>query len=296
MSRDVNAHLFWVTPVNEKAEGVKKSVEAFAKSVAPLEFQHAGHDYLATDLHWHASKGVLTGTVFRIRSTGLPAEIHGTTAKPLSISPSANLGEPMCFALQPDPGAALVHYSHTGARHSVLPALLSKIGYAHAMQVEPVIKTDMLQRLQSKKFFKAMEFSLTDPTGVKELRAMGGSVGRALDMLDDTGGVNIKVEITMGHTKGEGLVANATKSMAKSLAKIGMAAGDASSPVRAIKVRGSDGADAPVEELDLLNAREVITFQVDEAARSIDRADCQKKLSKLLDDHKDTFKTQAGNA
>jgi len=295
MSRDIKAHLFRVTPVKEKAYTVRAAVEAFAKAIKPLEFEHAGHDYLATDLIWNASKAVLTGTVFRVRSSGLPAEIHGTQAKPLSIDPSTNLGEPMCFALQPDPGAALIHYSHTGARHSVLPAMLSKMGYAHAMQVEPVIKTDMLEKLQSKKFFKALEFSLTDPKGVQDLRAMGGSVERALGMLDDTGGVNIRVEITMGHTKGEGLVANATKTLAKRLAKIGMEAGDDSSPVRTVKVRGSDGEDAPMEELDLLNAREVIKMQVDEADRSIDRGDCQKKLAKLLEDHKDTFKTQAGN-
>ncbi len=220
----------------------------------------------------------------------LPPLLTGTG---FLITPVVALLRPP-FALQPDPGAALIHYSHTGARHSVLPAMLSKMGYAHAMQVEPVIKTDMLQKLQSKKFFKGLEFSLTDPKGVQEIRAMGGSVGRALGMLDDTGGVNIRVEITMGHTKGEGLVANATKALAKGLAKIGMDAGDDSSPVRAVKVRGSEGEDAPVEELDLLNAREVIEMQVDEADRSIDRSDCQKKLAKLLEDHKDTFKTQAG--
>lgn len=294
MSRDIKAHLFWITPVNESAASVKTEVESFAKDIKPLEFQHAGHDYLATDLMWNATKHVLTGTIFRIRASGLPSEIQGTEAKPLTIGPDTNLGEPMCFAFLPDPGGALIHYSHTGPRHSVMPALLSRMGYPHAMQVEPVIKSDMLQRLQSKKFFRGLEFALSDPKGMQELRAIGGSVGRALDMLDDTGGVNVRVEITMGHTKGEGLIANATKTIAKKLAKIGMQTADGSSPVRTVKVRGSDGQDAPVEELDLLNAREIVEMQVDEADRSIDREDCQKKLAKVLDEHKTTFSTQAG--
>ena len=294
MSRDIKAHLFWITPVNEKAAGVKAAVESLGKPIKPSEFEHAGHDYLATELTWSSTKHVLTGTIFRIRASGLPSEIQGTQAKPLSIAPNANLGEPMCFAFLPDPGGALIHYAHNGPRHSVMPALLSKMGYPHPMQVEPVIKSDMLQRLRNKRYFTGLEFALSDPKGIQELRAFGGSVGRALRMLEDTGGVNIRVEITMGHTKGEGLIPNATKTIARKLAEIGMQTADGSSPVRTVKVRGSDGQDAPVEELDLLNAREIVEMQVDEADRSIDRKDCQKKLARLLEEHKSTFTTQAG--
>lgn len=202
----------------------------------------------------------------------------------------------MCFAYHPELGGAVIQYSHSGPRHSVLSEIARRLSTDQAFAVEPLIRTDMLQRLQEKKFFRGIEFALTDPKGIQELRSAGGSVGNAIGMLDDLHGVSIRVEITMGHTQGEGLAANTTKTLARRLAMIAAENVDEDGGVRAIKVRGSQGEDAPVEELDLLKAREEILLQVAESHRSIDTSDACRMLSASLADRLTNFKAQAGNA
>lgn len=294
MSREIKAHLFWTTPVTHPASGVKDSITEFMRNAQPLEFDHQGHKYLAQEFSWNTQRQILTGTIYRIRSSGLPIAVQGTRTRDLPININESLGEPMCFAFWPEPGGALVHYSHSGPRHSVLPALLSKIGYPNAIAVEPVIRKDMLAQLQSKTYFAGLEFALSDPSSVAELREMGGSVGHAVQMLHDIGGVNVRVEITLGHSTGDGLAAAATKTLARKLARLATTAVDEHSPVRTVKVRGSDGQDAPLEELDLLRAREPILLTIDEHGKHLDCTDCQRKLSGALNERKDRFTEQVG--
>ncbi|MBL0871636.1 MAG: hypothetical protein IBJ18_13780 [Phycisphaerales bacterium] len=295
MAREIKAFMFWVTPVDHPASGARDAVVEYMKKPAAFEFSHGGHNYLAEELTWNSQRSILTGTVYRIRTSALPVAVNGTKTHALPLGKDEALGEPMCFAYWPDPGAAVVHYAHNGPRHSVMPALLSKMGYPNAIAVEPVIREDMLQQLQSKQYVQAVEFALSDPDGMQELRDMGGSVGHAIKMLKDLGGVNVRVEVTMGHTKGEGLVVNTAKTIARTLAKIGTTTADDHSPVRTVKVKASDGDDAPLEELDLLRAREPIFLTIDEQGRHLDRTDCQKKLSGALNERKDVFRRQAGN-
>lgn len=294
MAREIKAFMFWVTPVDHPASGVRDAVVEYMRKPAAFEFSHAGHNYLAEELTWSSQRSILTGTVYRIRSSGLPVAVKGTKTHALPLGKDEGLGEPMCFAYWPDPGAAVIHYAHNGPRHSVMPALLSKIGYPNAIAVEPVIREDMLQQLQSKQYIQAVEFALSDPEGIQELRDMGGSVGHTLKMLSDLGGVNVRVEVTMGHSKGEGLAVNAVKTIGRVLHRIGTTAPDDHSPVRTIKVKASDGEDAPLQELDLLRAREPISLMIDEQGRHLDSTDCQKKLSGALNERKDVFRRQAG--
>lgn len=296
MARTIKAFQFWVKPTEGATKPVRDALAAKGAKPAGFEFvQHAKH-FLAQDLAWNNSKGILTGTVYLIRSSNLPAAIENGQAGPLPIKPNTDLGEPMCFAYHPEVGGAVVHYSHTGPRHSVLSEIARRLSLDQAFTVEPLIRTDMLQRLQEKKFFRGIEFALTDPKGIQDLRTAGGSVGDAIGMLDGLHGVSIRVEITMGHTQGEGLAANATKSLARKLAKIGTENVDEHGGVRTIKVRGSEGEDAPVEELDLLKAREEILLEVAESHRSIDTSDACRMLTASLSDRLKNFKAQAGNA
>jgi hypothetical protein len=294
MARSIKAFMFWVTPTDQQASGAKDAVLEYMKTAKPLEFDHLGQNYLAKEMQWNAQRSILTGTVYRIRNSGLPVAVKGTTTHDLPLDDDEALGEPMCFAYWPDPGGAVIHYAHTGPRHSVMPALLSKMGYPHPITVEPVLREDMLQQLQSKRYFRAVEFALRDPEGIAELRDKGGSIGHAIKALKDLGGVNVRVEVTMGHTKGEGLVANTAKTLARELAKLGAEAPDGHSPVSTIKVWGSEDEEVGVVELDLLRAREPITLTIDEHGRHLDRTDCQRKLSGALNERKDKFRLQAG--
>jgi len=295
MARDIKAFQFWIAPSDQPTSTVLDLVTEYMHGGGKaFEFDHMSQNYLATELNWTKAKKMLTGTVYRLRGNSLPVAVRGITTHDLPLKEDEYLGEPMCFAFLPDVGGALIHYSHTGPRHAVMGALLSRMGYADAIRVEPLIRTDMLMQLNSKSYIKGLEFSLTDPRGVAELREMGGSIGGAIKVLDDVGGVNIHVQVTMGHTKGEGLVTSTVKKFARALQKLASSAPEGESPVRTIKVTGADDEDAPLSELDLLRAREPITLMVSEQGRHLDRIDCQRKLAGELFDRRDKFRRQAG--
>lgn len=294
MARPIKAHQFWVRPADGPTAPVREAVAAINNANRSFEFTQHAKQFLAQDLRWDSRRGILTGTVYLLRSSNLPAAIQNGQVGPLPIGDETDLGEPMCFALHPDVGAAVVHYAHTGPRHSVLAAVIGHFLPDAPIAIEPVLRQDMLEQLRRKRFFRGLEFSLSDPKGVQELRTAGGSVGHALSMLDDLGGINIKVEITMGHSRGEGMAADATKAIARTLARVGAQHVEGPGGVSVIKVRGSDGEDAPVEELDLLHAREDIVFEVAETNRSIDTDDARRKLAAELNSRLPALRAQAG--
>jgi uncharacterized protein DUF6731 len=297
VARVVKAYQFWVTPSTSTGAQFRAAIASRGTSPSNFEFDYSGKSYLASGLNWNSQRGILTGTVYLRRSADLPSAIEGDRARPLPIATTTDLGEPMCFAYHPEASGAIVHYAHTGPRHSVLREVARHLGLDEAIGIEPVIRSDMLQQLDQKRVFKGIEFALSDPTGIAELRAAGGSVGRAISLLGDLGGVNVSVQITMGHTNGS-LSQTATKRLATKLATLGASVVDDDEPsgVRKIKVRGSDGVDAPVEELDLLNAREVIELEVEESHRSIDTTDACNKLRISLVSRLRNFRRQAGTS
>lgn len=296
MPRKIKAFQFWMRPAEGPTDPVVGAISAIDATNRSFEFTQHGKSYLAYDLAWHTRNAVLTGTVYLLRHNDLPAAIRDGRAGPLPIPNETDLGEPMCFAFHPGVGAAVIQYAHTGPRHPVLVPIISRFLPNTPMLLEPVIRTDMLVRLRQKQFFRGIEFTLTDPKGIQELRTAGGSVGRAIDMLGDVGGVTIHVEISMGHTRGQGLIANATRGLAERLAHVATReiSPDEHGDIGTLKVRGSDGADTPVEELDLLRAREAIAFEADEADRSIDTAETCRKLSTELVARLDNLRTQMG--
>lgn len=292
MSREIKAFQFWVHPINGPTAPVRDAVAAVGNGNRSFEFTLSSRTFLAQNLMWESRRGILTGTIYLVRSHDLPAAIFDGKAGPLPIDDQTDLGEPMCFAFHPELGVAMIHYAHTGPRHSALAGIVERLCPDLPILIEPVIRQDMLERLRETSYFRALEFALTDPKGVQELRAMGGSVGNAISMLDDTGGVSVRVEITMGHTSGRGLIADKIRDVARKLAMIGVKDVEGPGSVRSIKVRGAKGADAVVEELDLLKAREKILLEVAESSRSIDTTDACRKLTISLNDRLDSLRTQ----
>lgn len=294
MTRTIKAFQFWVKPIDGPTTPVRAAVSANTTGQKTFEFTHSGRTYLAQDLAWENRRGLLTGTIYLVRSNNLPAAIRDGHAEPLPISEETDLGEPMCFAFHPEVGAAMIQYAHTGPRHSVMVDVLGRLCPDVPVAVEPVIRRDMLEKLRQKKFFRGIEFALSDPKGVQQLRTLGGSVGNAISMLEDIGGVSVRIEISMGHTLGQGLVLDTTRRLAEKLAKIGAQEVNGHAGVRAIKVKGSDGEDAPVEELDLLKAREPVPLDVGESHRSIDTVDACRKLSTALNERLSELRIQSG--
>lgn len=294
MAKDIKAHLFWVRPPQGSPTAVENAVLEFMKKPESVEFSHQGQDYMADSLTWLSGSRTLVGTIYRLRDKSLPVAVHGTKIKPLPLQPEDKLGEPMCFAFLPVPGAAIVHYSHTGPRHPALQALISRLGFADGVVIEPCIREDILDELEGKSFLTAVEFALEDPAGSAELRNAPGPVKDMIRLQRELGGVNVRIEVTMGHKRGDGLLKELTKGTGKWLRDLAFqdVAGDG--PVKAVKITGKEDEDSPVRELDLLHAREVITLTVSEQGRHLDRTDCQRKLRLALDDRKASIVRMAG--
>jgi len=275
----IKAHAFWVTPVNGNGDDLKTIAQNFGQNGEDTEFSHRGHDFLCTESAWHTRRSALTATVFRLRDSNLPAAVsEDGDVEELPIDDSTNLGEPTCFAYFPDLQVAFIHYSHTGARHTVLPAFLNEIGFAQAIKVEPVIRLDMLERLENTDFFTTLEFALKSPQSIRETRAAEGSVADTLNIMDVLNAENAHIRITIGYNRsGGGLSTRTVKDLALGLAHFG------DREVSTLKVRGSENADEQVQTLDLLRARIVSELEVSDRNREMDRQDCQNKLLRIFE-------------
>ncbi|MBX3381400.1 MAG: hypothetical protein KF805_15000 [Phycisphaeraceae bacterium] len=294
MSKRIKAFLFHVRPITGPASAVRDAIRTYMQTGGDFEFTHSGHDYIAKSLGWDERKGILTGSVLRLRSRDLPEAVEGTETGPIPLEAGQSLGEPMCFAFWPDPGSALVHYNHRGPRHSVLHAVISRMGFETPIGIDPVLRSDMLAKLNSTEFVRGLEFTLSDAAGIAALRDAGGSVQRSFATMRELGGVTVGVQVTMGHTKGQGLAPAAVKGIARKLLRVATETPDGESPVKKIKVTGSDGDDSPLETLDLLRAREPIFLSVDEQGKHLNRIDCQQKLARELDSRKNDLRQQHG--
>ena len=295
MPRSVKAFQFWVMPSEGPTAPVRNAIARDVGTHSTFEFTHHEKVYLARDLAWHQQSGILTGTVYLVRSNDLPSAIHETDVEPLPIDDQTNIGEPMCFAYHPEVGAAVVHYAHTGPRHSVMATVVGQFVPQTPIAVEPVIRLNMLAELRQKQFVRGLEFTLTDPDGVQELRTVGGSVSNALSMLDDLGGVTVKVQVTMGHTRGVGLITNRAKRVLQRLLRIATAHAEDNAGVKSLKIRGSDGDEAPVEQLDLLKGREEIMLEVEDAGRRLDTVDLCRRLRAALSGRLTALRQQRGD-
>lgn len=294
MAKSIRAGYFWIRPTDDSPKPVQTAVEQWMRKAQPFEFSHYGNSYLAEEFDIDA-RGIVTGVINRIHSSGLPRVVDGRKTHDLPLQANESLGEPMCFAYHPNPGLALIHYSHNGPRHPVMTSVIGKMGYPKAILVEPLLKADMLAKLKAKKFITAVEFGFTEPEGIKELRGAKGALGDAIDVLDELGGVSIHVTVTMGHSQGEGMIVDTAKRIIRTLAEIGterVDMVDSKSRVTAAKLRGADDDDSPLEMLDMLKARELVTLMVNEQGRHLDRTDCKGKLGRTLWDNRDLFREQ----
>lgn len=212
MSKEIRAHLFRTIAEGATAASLEKAVIAFAKSPpAAVSFSHEGVDYLAKEFAWSQNHSLFAGTIYRLKERGLPVKVHGQQTQPIPLATGESLGEPASFAWMPKSHAVLLHYAHNGPRHTALKPLLSKMGFAGPVIIEPVIRTDMLVKLRGATRFSHVEFTLHDPAGAPKLRAVGGAVGGAAKINEVLGSINIKVVATMGHSQGDGLLKDAVR-------------------------------------------------------------------------------------
>lgn len=279
------AHLFWVIPSQGTPEEMKRLVRDYCEDPDALEFTIRESRFLAKEAQWHAGRSVFTMSVFKIRESDLPVKVGPNgEVESLDLEEDDDLGEPIVFAYYPDLEVCIVQDNHTGPRHPVVREVLRSIGHDAPIHMSPVLRRDMMERLEDARIIRALEFTLTSPQQLQDLRAAGQPVGRALQMLGDLGGVNVSVRVSMGHQRGSLL--DGVKGVAQRLVDFG------DTELSTLKVSASAGQEAPVEQLDMLNARVSGEFDVNFNGREMDRADCRRKLLNLFEGFRDEIGAQ----
>ncbi|MFN5944848.1 MAG: DUF6731 family protein [Phycisphaerae bacterium] len=284
MPVSIKAHCFWVQSVSGTSEELKTLVKKFADDGKDVEFSHGLHTYRASEAQW-TSAGVFSATVYKLRHNDLPLAVSDEGVDDLPIDAKTDLGEPMVFVYYPAISAAMVHYAHNGPRHSVIAPFLNQIGHPHAITVEPIILRDMMKRLQDAKFFRSIKFTLRGVQDNKELPKAGSAVAHSVEIADELSGVNVTVEVTMGHAKGS-LGVGKLKDLARRLSHFG------DHEVTTLQVDAGTEDGGAVEMLDLLKAKVGTELEIADRGRYMDRVDCRSKLIYAFNQRKTEIEQQ----
>jgi hypothetical protein len=236
-----------------------------------LEVTAGHHQFRLTEYGWDTENSILTGTMWRVRERNLPSALRDGT----SAEVDSPLAEPASFAYKPAQGKILLQYNHHGPRHSVLGSMFEQIGLTGPITLTPCITFDALQRMNDAALVRRIEYSLTHIEGVEpQLRNIPG-VNETIDAMRTHDGVNIHVQISLGHNRG-GLAAD-VKQMLTSLA--GLTTG-----VSTLKAGVKQTERDAVEMLDLLGGRQLIYMSINERGRELDRGHLRSRLLTALRD------------
>jgi hypothetical protein len=154
-----------------------------ARKRNPISFDHNGQRIVVWEQQIRAVKGqhVYTASAFRLRERAYPSIVEPAGVKPLSLPAHEGLGEPMCVAYDPIDGKAVMLCSQNGPTPSSLHSFLGEIGFPHEMEIEPVLRRDMKERLERTQFVQSIDFRIKDAPHARFLRATGAPIGR-MDM------------------------------------------------------------------------------------------------------------------
>ena len=271
MAKRAKLHFYWVHLQDKDRGRVVRLLKENYEEGIDLSFDQGGHSFLAKEARWHKKGAAFTISVFKLRDEELPSSVDSIgNVELLDLDDDSCLGEPIVLAYYPGLGVAAVPFSSVGPRHTVLRQILWEIGLQEAIELEPVLRLDSLERLQHASILRKVQIKLGDTGGLKTVRGQHSSVDQALNLLGDSHGVSISIQISMGHQKGS--LAQSLKGALLDLANSG------SDSVKQLKLSASQGEGSAVEVLDLLKARLVRRIRLDFTDRVLDRKRCRTRV------------------
>ena len=277
MSVDIRAGYFHVI-CNEFADKRRTLCASYASSKDASSFRtsESQKNYCLTNATWHSKSKALTGTMWLLRESQLPARFKGARASALGLADDEALAEPASFAYMPDEELALIQYNHTGPRHSLLKGLLHNAGLTPPVTVSPLLTTDAVEQMENHPIIRKVEFALSNPPPeqLKALRKAGGAVKDALDAMSELEGLRICVTISMGQQPGA--LGAGAQALLEALINSGSA-------VHKLKMTAKDVDENAPQLIDLLGGRQTIDLSIREKDRELDHAQCRKRLLEALE-------------
>jgi len=279
MAKNCKVHAYSIIPEGGCAEDIDGLLRAFANRKKLIRFKSNDGDYAIDDAHNRRAGGkpAFTATIFKLRSTELPSVIDGDGVKRLPLAEDTHLGEPICFAYDPSRQVAVVQSSASGPRAQVISHFLDELRFPYHVEVEPLLRRDMIERLEKTSVFRSLEFKIRRPA--RQARAALGNAGlpieRALEAMEDVDAATIGMQLSIGNGKGE-LMADKVKSYVKRLFMMG------STDVTSLKVSGVEKEGSKAVILDMLGARVEYLVELKASGREWDRDHCQRQLAGFL--------------
>jgi hypothetical protein len=272
------AHCYDVWPNEGNSEQVLTVLRSFVKRPFLVEFDQSGHRVCVCEERLRTAnkrQEIFTASAFRVRKKAFPSVVGPSGVDRLRIPDDTDLGEPTCFAFDPIAGKAAVYYTQNGPRSGVIREFLNEIGFPHEMSIEPVLRTDMRERLERTRFVQSLQFKIKDALGADHLRNAGVPVEKAIDIVGAVGGTDISVDVSISRSD-SGLALSVVKRVARHLERVG------DTHVQRLVLNAAEEEDAKCQKLDLLNARVEFTLDVADDDRQLDRSDCQQQLVEVL--------------
>jgi hypothetical protein len=267
----IKAHYFSVTTDGGTARDVATCLEAFCGKGDPSSCTVGMTPYHFAEAEWHTREKAITASVFKIRSEALPSAVSAGAVGHLPIPATTDLGEPMCFAYYPYKNTAIVQYAHNGPRHTLIKEFLSAIGFGGVVYMEPILRPDMLERLERTRFVRSFTFKLRSPQQQTAIANAGAPVSQAISALQELKGNDVGMTVSVGREK-RSLLVTAVKKVSRALLRID------ETELSALVLDAAENEGQKCEKLDLLNARRIAEIEVRSSHRELDRKDCQRKL------------------
>lgn len=243
---------------------VKKAAQGFTKT----DFIADSTDYRVDELVWWADSHCLTGTIFRIRTDDLPSRVGPQDTRKLALREDESLGEGTCFALLPLSGVVAVHYNHSGARHSKLPAAVDALGYAAPFGLSPLFRKDTIKRLRDANVIRKVRYRLDSISQYKDAVRPPASVSGGIDAATHLQGISVAVEVTMSSVPGSLEKKNVLELVSNLLQR----------PHTKVSVHIRDLEESELVALNLLHDREKEYIEIGLVDRELNRDECQRKL------------------
>jgi len=144
-----------------------------------------------------------------------------------------------------------------------------------------IFKRDALERLGRMQVLRKITFRVARPEDPMALRGQDPSAAHAIDLLNELGGREIDINVSVGRPRRIALQRNPVLRMANVLFN------RRDAEVQKIIVSGRGDPDAATETIDLLEDRLVYEAQANLRRRRLDSRDCVRALQEAYREHAD---------
>lgn len=222
---------------------------------------------------------LLLGDIVNARMTDLPDKVSRTTCVPVDLGLTADegIGRHAHFLYDPDPRVLLLQRDKEVRHPAFREGVASPIHTEFNLSL--IFKADALNRLNRMQVFRKLSFKVARPQNPEALREIDPSAGYAIDLLNEHGGFNVDIVISVGKHRRASLAREWVLRMARGLLN------RRGEEVRGVVVSGKENEEAATEIIDLFEDRLIYEEEVDFRRRKLDPAACERILLAAHETH-----------